>query len=501
MPGLAETKSPRGRFRFNVNIGSVLFLLGRLLLTLALALLIPALVGQYLNEDARWSFYVAAGIAGALGLFLERYFHESDEFDFGRREAFVLVSSAWLVGTIVGALPYVLENGIAFAVNALFESASGFTTTGASIFTDVESLPGAVLLWRALTQWIGGMGIIVLGIAILPKLAVGGMELLGAEAPGPMQEKLTPRIAQTAKGLWAVYAALTVLCALAYWAAGMSALDAVIHAFTTLPLGGYSSHDASFAFFDSAALETVAVLFMLIAGVNFGTHFLAFRGRSLAPYRKDPEVLAFFLILLASCWGIAAYLRLTGAYPDLLTAARYATFNVVSIATTTGYASTDYNQWPIFAPLWMLTLCAFASCSGSTGGGIKMIRAQLLWLHAARVLKALIHPRAHLVVKLRERRVENHVINGMLAFIVVFGGTTLAATMLLTATGMDFLSASTAAVASITNTGPGLGTVGPAGNYASLTDLQKWVCTAAMLLGRLELFTLLVVFTPAFWRR
>jgi trk system potassium uptake protein TrkH len=245
----------------------------------------------------------------------------------------------------------------------------------------------------------------------------------------------------------------------------------------------------------------VAVLFMLIAGVNFGTHFLAFSGRSLAPYRKDPEVLAFFLILLASCWGIAAYLRLTGAYPDLATAARFAAFNVVSIATTTGYASTDYNQWPIFAPLWMLTLCAFASCSGSTGGGIKMIRAQLLWLHAGRVLKALIHPRAHLVVKLRELRVENNVINGMLAFFLVFGGTTLAATMLLTATGMDFLSASTAAVASITNTGPGLGSVGPAGNYAALTDLQKWVCTAAMLLGRLELFTLLVVFTPAFWRR
>jgi trk system potassium uptake protein TrkH len=465
------------------------------------AMLLPLAVSHALADAATSAYDLAVAITVATGVFLwmaTRGIKAELKFHHG----YLLVALIWTVLPAFAALPLLVGiPGLSFT-DAYFETASAMTTTGATVLVGLDHLPASLNLWRAMLQWIGGMGVVVLAVAILPLLGIGGRQMFRAETPGPMKDQaLTPRIAQTAKGLWAVYAALTVLCALAYWAAGMSALDAVIHAFTTLPLGGYSSHDASFAFFDSAALETVAVLFMLIAGVNFGTHFLAFRGRSLAPYRKDPEVLAFFLILLASCWGIAAYLRLTGAYPDLLTAARYATFNVVSIATTTGYASTDYNQWPIFAPLWMLTLCAFASCSGSTGGGIKMIRAQLLWLHAARVLKALIHPRAHLVVKLRERRVENHVINGMLAFIVVFGGTTLAATMLLTATGMDFLSASTAAVASITNTGPGLGTVGPAGNYASLSDLQKWVCTAAMLLGRLELFTLLVVFTPAFWRR
>jgi len=323
-----------------------------------------------------------------------------------------------------------------------------------------------------------------------------------AETPGPMKDQaLTPRIAQTAKGLWAVYAALTALCGLAYWAAGMTPVDALIHAFTTMPLGGFSSHDASFGYFDSPALETVSVLFMLIAGVNFGTHFLAARGRSFAPYRNDPEVLAFFLVMLASCWGVAAYLRITGAYPDLATAARFATFNVVSMATTTGYANADFNRWPLFAPLWMLLLCMFASCSGSTGGGIKMIRAQLLWLHAGRTLRMLLHPRAHIVVKLRHLRIENNAINGMLAFFAVFAGTTFAATLLLTATGMDFVSASSAAIACISNTGPGLGVVGPSGTYAPLLPFQKWVCTAAMLLGRLELFTLLVVFTPAFWRR
>ena len=465
------------------------------------AMLLPLAVSHALADAATsaYDFAVALTIATGALLWLAT---RGLRGELQRHHGYLLVALIWTGLPAFAALPLLVGiPGLSFT-DAYFETASAMTTTGATVLVGLDHLPASLNLWRAMLQWIGGMGVVVLAVAILPLLGIGGRQMFRAETPGPMKDQaLTPRIAQTAKGLWTVYAALTALCALAYWAAGMSALDAVIHAFTTLPLGGYSSHDASFAFFDSAALETVAVLFMLIAGVNFGTHFLAFSGRSLAPYRNDPEVLAFFLILLASCWGIAAYLRLTGAYPDLLTAARYATFNVVSIATTTGYASTDYNQWPIFAPLWMLTLCAFASCSGSTGGGIKMIRAQLLWLHAARVLQALIHPRAYLVVKLRERRVENQVINGMLAFIVVFGGTTLAATMLLTATGMDFLSASTAAVASITNTGPGLGTVGPAGNYASLTDLQKWVCTAAMLLGRLELFTLLVVFTPAFWRR
>jgi len=351
-------------------------------------------------------------------------------------------------------------------------------------------------------QWLGGMGVVVLAVAILPLLGVGGRQMFRAETPGPMKEqKLTPRMAQTAKGLWTVYAVLTVLCLLAYRWGGMSWVDALIHAFTTMPLGGYSSHDASFAYFESPLIETIAVAFMLIAGINFSTHFLAFRARSLAPYRRDPEVLAFFLLMLVSCWGVAAYLRLAGTYGDLAGAARFATFNVVSIATTTGYASTDYNQWPLFAPLWMLALCVFASCSGSTGGGIKMIRAQLLWLNTGRLLKNLVHPRAHLAVKLRHVTVENHVIFGMAAFMLMFGVTTTVTVLLLAATGLDFTSAATAAIACITNTGPGLGIVGPAGNYASLTVLQKWVCTAAMLLGRLELFTLLVVFTPAFWRR
>jgi trk system potassium uptake protein TrkH len=351
-------------------------------------------------------------------------------------------------------------------------------------------------------QWLGGMGVVVLAIAILPFLGVGGRQLFKAETPGPMKENaLTPRMRETAKGLWTVYVFLTLLCIVGYWVAGMTWLDAVIHAFTTMPLGGYSSHDASFAYFDSPAIETVAVLFMLVAGINFSTHFRALHARSVTPYRRDPELLAFLVVLFVSCVAIAVIIWRAGVYADFATAWRFSTFNVVSIATTTGYASADYNVWPIFAPLWMLALCSFASCSGSTGGGIKMIRMQVMVLNARRMLTQVIHPRAIVAIKLGPLQVPNQFVNGILVFTVMFAITTIVASLLLAATGLDFVSATTAAVACITNTGPGLGAVGPAGNYASLSDFQKWVCTASMLLGRLELLTLLVVFTPAFWKQ
>ena len=479
----------------------VVHVLAPVIALFGVAMFVPLSIGHLVSDSARYAYDVAAAATVAAGLMLwlgTRRFRAELQVHHG----YLLVALTWTVLPAFASLPLLLAlPGLSFT-DAYFESASAMTTTGATVLVNLDALPASINVWRAMLQWLGGMGVVVLAVAILPLLGVGGRQMFRAETPGPMKdEKLTPRIAQTAKGLWTVYFILTALCILAYRAAGMTWVDSLVHAFTTMPLGGYSSHDASFAYFDSAAIETVAVAFMLIAGVNFGTHFLAFRGRTLSPYRRDPEVLAFFLVLVVSCWGIAAYLRLSGTYGDLLTAARFATFNVVSIATTTGYASTDYNQWPLFAPLWMLALCVFASCSGSTGGGIKMIRAQVLWLNTGRLLKALIHPRAQLVVKLRSLPVPNHVLFGMLAFMVMFGGTTTLAALLLAATGLDFVSAVTAAIACITNTGPGLGSVGPAGNYAALSDFQKWICTAAMLLGRLELLTLLVVFTPAFWRR
>jgi trk system potassium uptake protein TrkH len=266
-------------------------------------------------------------------------------------------------------------------------------------------------------------------------------------------------------------------------------------------LGGFSTHDASYGFFDSPAIEGVTILFMLLAGINFATHFQAFRERSARPYRVDPEAGMFVFVTLASCVMIAWYLWVHGVYPDFMTALRYASFNTVSIATTTGYANTDYNLWPVFAPLWMLFLCCFASCSGSTGGGIKMIRAQLLVRQGLRELVKLVHPSAQVPVKLGGTVVPNQIVFAVLAFMSMYGACVIAMTFLLLATGLDALSAFSAVIASINNTGPGLNQVGPATTYAGLTDFQTWVCTIAMLLGRLELFALLIIFTPAFWRR
>lgn len=464
-------------------------------------MMLPLLIGHLVSDAGQPAYDVATLVtvlSGAL-LWVATRRHRAE---LHASQGFLLVALTWTLLPAFASLPLLIALPHLSLTDAYFEAASAMTTTGATVLVGLDHLPPSINVWRAMLQWLGGMGVVVLVVAILPMLGVGGRQLFKAETPGPMkEEKLTPRMRETAKGLWTVYCGLTLACILAYWAAGMSWVDALIHAFSTMSLGGFSSHDASFGYFDSPAIETVTVLFMLIAGVNFSTHFSALYGRSLGPYRRDPELFGFVLVLLISCWAIAVFLWLNGSYPDLLSAARFATFNVVSIATTTGYANTDYNVWPIFAPLWMLALCCFASCSGSTGGGIKMVRFQVLLLSMLRAFKVIVHPRAFIVIKLGTIKVPNQVIVGMLVFLMVFAATTIAATLLLTATGLDFVSASTAAVACITNTGPGLGVVGPAGNYASLADFQKWVCTAAMLLGRLELFSLLVVLTPAFWSR
>jgi trk system potassium uptake protein TrkH len=281
----------------------------------------------------------------------------------------------------------------------------------------------------------------------------------------------------------------------------MSWFDAMMHMFSTMGLGGFSTHDASYGYWNSPAIEAVTILFMLVAGINFGTHFVAFRHRSLIPYKHDCEAGVFLLVTLVSCVGIAAYLRATGTYGNFTDALRFASFNVVSIATTTGLANTDYNLWPMFAPLWMLFLCCFVSCSGSTGGGIKMIRAQLLYIQVNREYQKLLHPRAVLPAKLGGQVIENKILFAVLAFIFVYVCCIVAMTLIMVASGLDFVTAFSAVVACINNTGPGLNKVGPATTYEVLSDFQTWVCTFAMLLGRLELFTLLIIFTPAFWRR
>ena len=345
------------------------------------------------------------------------------------------------------------------------------------------------------------MGLIVLAVAILPLLGVGGMQIYKAETPGPMKDsKLTPRITETAKGLYLIYVGISVACGLSFWLAGMTPFDAVMHAFSTMGLGGFSSHDASFGYWNSPAIEAVTVVFMLVAGINFSTHFLAWRQRAATAYRLDPEVRWFLTVTLGSALLIAIYLTAMRVYPDFFQALRFALFNTVSIATTTGFANTDFNQWPFFAPLFMLFLSSFASCSGSTGGGMKMVRAQLLFRQGKRELTRLIHPAARLPVKLAGQVVPNNVIYAVLAFAFLYVFAIIIMTLVMTASGLEFITAFSAVVASINNMGPGLNQVGPATTYAILTDFQTWICTIAMLLGRLELLTVLVVFTRAFWR-
>ncbi len=424
------------------------------------------------------------------------------DYDLKPRDGILLVVLAWSGGAAFATLPLLmLIPGLSFT-DAYFETISGLTASGGTVLSGLDALAPSLNIWRALLVWLGGMGVIVLAVAILPLLGVGGRQIFKAETPGPMKDqKLTPRIAETAKGLWLVYVLLSTVCLFAYHFAGMSWLESWIHMFTTMGLGGFSNHDASFAHWNSPAIEAVAIVFMLIASVNFSTHFLAFRGHSLKHYLHDSEMQLCLLLIIGSCFAIAGYLLVKGIYPDYWTALRFAAFNVVSVASTTGYANTDYNLWPVFAPMWMLFLGSFATCSGSTGGGIKMIRAQLLYIQIYREFVKLLHPSAVSPAKLDGQVVENKVIFAVLAFLFIYVASLVSITLALLASGLDAITAFSAAAASLNNLGPGLNQVGPATTYAALTDFQTWVCTFAMLLGRLELFTLLIIFTPAFWRR
>jgi trk system potassium uptake protein TrkH len=484
-----------------LQLFAVLNVLSVVLLVFALVMAAPLLASVALGDGMTGVFEQAMLVTAAAGM-LVRLATRGRRRELQVRDGFLLVALVWTVLPAFGTLPLIFYlHGLSFT-DAYFEAVSGLTASGATVLSGLDGLPASFNLWRGLMIWLGGMGVIVLAVAILPLLGVGGSQLFKAETPGPMKDtKLTPRIAETAKGLWLVYAGLTVLCLLAYRWAGMDWVDAVMHAFTTMGLGGFSTHDASYAHWNSLKVELVAIVFMLIAAINFATHFLAWRRLSLAPYRRDPEAWPFLLVLAASVAGIALFLYAKGVYPDFWSALRYAAFNVVSIATTTGYANTDYNLWPIFAPLWMLFLCSFASCSGSTGSGIKMIRAQILFKQLLRELLRIIHPRLYNPVMLSAHPIENKIVFAVLAYAFVYVACITVATLLLTASGLDVLTAFSAAVASINNTGPGLAQVGPAGTYAVLSDLQTWVCSFLMLLGRLELFALLVVLTPAFWRK
>jgi trk system potassium uptake protein TrkH len=480
---------------------AVLHALSLVIMIVGLSMLVPLALSHALRDGATSAFDKSALLtfgAGALIWLGTRRFNTELQV----RDGFLLVALAWTLTPAFATAPLLLYlPGLSFT-GAYFETASALTTTGSTVLSGLDALPASINFWRCQLQWMGGMGVIVLAVAILPLLGVGGAQLFKAETAGPMKDtKLKPRITETAKGLWFVYALLTFACIVSYRLAGMTWLEAVMHAFATLSLGGFSNHDASFAYFDAPAIEAVAIVFMLLAGINFAMHFRAFLRRSFVPYLSDPETKAFLALMVGSSLVVAGYLRFAGTYPNAWSALRHASFNVVSMATTTGFASTDFDKWPIFASMVMMLLCTFATCAGSTGGGIKMVRALIMFKQALREFARIVHPRAVLRLKYGGEPVDNQVIFAVLAFMLVYGSVMIIATLALLATGLDLTSAYTAVVASLTNTGPGLGEVGPAHNFAGLSPFQLWVCAASMLLGRLELFALLVVFTPGFWRR
>ena len=475
--------------------------LGVIGMVMSLSHLVPITV-SLIYADGAWRAFCASMLFNFVVALIAFMATRRIRIELKPRDGMLLVVLAWTGGAAFATAPLLMMIPDLSFTDAYFETISGLTTTGATVLSDLDKLAPSLNIWRALLVWLGGMGLIVLAVAILPLLGIGGRQMFKAETPGPMKDaQLTPRITETAKGLWVVYAAISLLCLIAFRLAGMNWFDAFMHMFSTMGLGSFSSHDASFGFWNSPAIEAVTIAFMLVAGINFGTHFVAFQRRTLRPYRRDPEAAFFLLVTIASCVGIAAYLFAMKTYPTFWEALRFASFNVVSIATTTGFTNTDYNLWPMFAPLWMLFLCCFASCSGSTGGGIKMIRAQLLYIQVNREYIKLLHPHAVSPAKLGGQVIENKVLFSVLAFMFVYVCCIVAMTLIMVASGLDLITAFSAVVACINNTGPGLNKVGPATTFAVLNDFQTWVCTFAMLLGRLELFTLLIIFTPAFWRR
>lgn len=483
------------------SILPILAVLGGILMVFSATMLVPLAFAYFGNDTALYAYdgAIAATFGAGLALFLacRRFKRELQP-----RDGFLLVSLVWAVLPAFGTLPLMLHLPQLSFTDAYFEAVSGLTTTGATVLTGLEKLPTSINVWRCFMVLIGGMGILVLAVAILPLLGVGGSQLFKAETPGPMKDqKLTPRIAETARGLWTVYFAIALVCFFAYRVAGMGWADAFMHMCSTMGLGGFSSYDASFGQFNSPAIEAVAVFFMMAAGVNFALYFVAWKRRSTAGIWRDVEARMWFLTMVAAVLGVAAFLTVHGVYGTFGEALRHSAFNVVSIASTTGFATVDYAQWPVFAPVLMLFLCCFATCAGSTGGGIKMIRAMLLVKGARCELKRIVHPRAVVPVTLGHAAVDASVLQSVLAFMLVYGAVMVGATMLLLFSGLDVVTAFTAVVACINNTGPGLGQVGPASNFQGLSDFQTWVCSITMLLGRLELFSVLVLFTASFWRK
>jgi trk system potassium uptake protein TrkH len=472
--------------------------IGLLLMVFSLTQLPPLLVDFIYQQKEAQSFITAFLLTLFSGFILWVPFRNTKK-DFRIREGVLVVVSFWFVLSLFATIPFLLSESLRMSFSdAFFESMSGLTTTGATVLAGLDDLPKAILYYRQQLQWLGGMGIIVLAVAILPMLGVGGMELYHAESSGISKERLTPKLTQTAKALWKIYISFTIICALGYYLAGMDAFDAIGHSYSTVAIGGFSTHDASIGYFDSGAIESVAIIFMFLAGINFSLHFFVWQKKNAFTYSQDSEFKTYLFILLSTAVVVGVYLFDSGYYPSISESARQALFQTVSITTTTGFASTDYSQWPFILPMLLIFASFIGACAGSTGGGIKVVRVLLMFKLAMKEIKKFIHPNAHISIKLNQRSVAEKTLISVWGFFSLYVIAFIIILIALMFTGLDQITAFSATAASINNLGPGLGDV--AANYGSISDSAKWILSFSMLLGRLEILTLMVLLHKAFWR-
>lgn len=482
------------------KIAPIVHVLSKLAVLYAVLLLVPTLV-SYLYHDSAFNAFAGTALATLAGSTAVWAATRKHDRELRPRDGFTLVFLLWLGFAAISALPFYLYFPNIGYTDAFFEAVSGLTTTGATVMSSLDTLAPSLNFWRHMMNWLGGMGIIVLAVAILPMLGVGGTQLFKAEIPGiDKDSKMAPRISQTAKRLWLVYLTFTLLTCMGLKWAGMGWFDAVCHAMSAFSLGGFSTHDASIAFFDSPAIEAVLIAATILGAVNFASHFAMAREKSPKPYWRDEEARAMLTILAASIAAASIYMWQQGYYTPL-EALRYVGFNFVSIGLANGFANADFATWPLLVTLWMFFLSNVLANTGSMGGGIKMARALVLAKFSLREVSLLLHPNAVRTVKLNRRSISDRTAMAVMAFIFVYFMTVVIFTLGLLASGMDFITALSATIACITNAGPGLGAVGPADNYGALSDLQKWMCAAVMLLGRLEIFTVFILFTPDYWKK
>ena len=482
-----------------MKINIVLKTIGLLLMVFSLTQIPPILIDFIYREGELFSFLISF-VLTFIGGYLVWFFNRNTTQNFRIREGILIVVCFWVVLSLFGTLPFLLTDSIkdlTFA-SALFESMSGLTTTGATVLSQLDDLPKSILFYRQQLQWLGGIGIIVLAVAILPFLGVGGMELYHAEYSGISKDRLTPKVRQTAIALWKIYLSLTILCALGYFFSGMSFFDAVSHSFSTIAIGGFSTHDASIGHFNSMSIELVAMFFMFLSGINFSLHFVVWNNRNFVDYWRDSEFKTYIFILISATVIILITLGLNNQYNNSTDTLRYGLFQTISMATTTGFVSQKFSSWPVAIPLFLILLSFIGACVGSTGGGIKVVRVLMMFRLGMKEIKKFIHPSAQVNVKLNQSSVSEQTLVSVLGFFSLYAIAFILILTMLMFTGLDQVSSFSATAATMNNLGPALGTV--ADNYSALGDTAKWILSFSMLIGRLEVLTIIALFHKAFWR-